>query len=93
MSKVKKASGQAIRLGSMHFNSFKDLTNITPSDLSAAYLAAFFNGIKTQASLSDYLTLLNLTSNIKIPTTFDVLTNFLIGIKIRECYSCCLVCE
>ena len=90
MSKVKKASGQAIRLGSMHFNSFKDLTNITPSDLSAAYLAAFFNGIKTQASLSDYLTLSNLTSNIKIPTTFDGLTNFLI---IRECYSCCFVCR
>ena len=63
-----------------------NLNNILPSDLSAAYLAAFFNGSTSQNSLSDYLTLSNITSIIKIPTTFNGLTNLLIGNKINLGY-------
>jgi hypothetical protein len=52
---------------------------ITKNDLAIAYLTAFFNGSSTQDSLSDYIKLSNLTSSIKLPATFNGLSNLVIG--------------
>jgi len=66
-------------------NSFPDLIEalssdeITKNDLAIAYLSAFFNGHSTQESLSDFIKLSNLTSHIKLPTTFEGLSNLVIG--------------
>ncbi len=49
---------------------FKDEA-ISKEELSAAFMAAFYNGRSTQSSLFDYLRLANIFSPIKIPTTFD----------------------
>jgi len=56
-----------------------DSETINETDLATAYLAAFFNGRTTQDSLSDYLTLSNISSKIKLPTSFNGLTNLVFG--------------
>lgn len=58
---------------------FDSSEEITANDLAAGYLAAFFNGKTSQASLTDYLILSNITSTTKLPTTFDGLIKNLIG--------------
>jgi hypothetical protein len=52
---------------------------INEKDLATAFLAAFFNGRSTQDSLSDYLTLSNFTSSLKLPTSFNGLSNLVLG--------------
>jgi hypothetical protein len=52
---------------------------INEKDLATAFLAAFFNGRTTQDSLSDYLTLSNFTSTLKLPTSFNGLSNMVLG--------------
>jgi len=59
-------------------SSFVSNDEITREELAAAYLAAFFNGKTTQSSIKDFLQLSNITSNIKLPTTFDGLVKLLI---------------
>ena len=54
---------------------------INQNDLATAYLAAFFNGRTTQDSLKDYLRLSNFSSQIKLPTTFDGLSQLVVGKK------------
>jgi DNA-directed RNA polymerase subunit RPC12/RpoP len=51
--------------------------NINEYDLACGFLAAFFNGNITQASISDFLKLSNIHSPIKLPTSFDGLLNLL----------------
>jgi hypothetical protein len=53
--------------------------DITKNDLAIAYLTAFFNSQSTQDSLSDFIKLSNFTSDIKLPCTFDGLSNLVIG--------------
>ena len=48
---------------------------ITKEELSAAYLAAFYNCGPTQRTLTDFLQLHNISSSIKLPTTFSGLIN------------------
>jgi len=50
---------------------------INKEELSAAFLAAFYNGQTTQSSLSDFLKLANIFSPIKIPTSFDGLKHII----------------
>jgi len=52
-------------------------TAINKEELAAAFLASFYSGRTTQASLKDYLELSNIYSNIKLPTSFDGLANIL----------------
>lgn len=52
--------------------------DLTKEELSAAYLAAFYNGRTSQKSLKDYLQLSNIYSPIKLPTSFDGLARTLI---------------
>ena len=51
---------------------------INEKDLATAFLAAFFNGRTTQDSLSDYLTLSNFTSTLKLPTSLNGLSNMVL---------------
>jgi len=60
---------------------------ITEEALAAAYLSAFYNGRTTQSSLADYLKLSNLTSQIKLPTTFNGLRNLVMGNHEQLTYS------
>ena len=48
---------------------------INKEELSAAYLAAFYNCGPTQRTLTDFLQLHNISSSIKLPTTFSGLIN------------------
>ena len=50
---------------------------ITEEELAAAYLAAFFNGKTSQSSIKDFLQLSNISSNVKLPTSFDGLVKVL----------------
>ena len=52
---------------------------VNEQELSAAFLAAFYNGQITQSSLSDFLKLANIFSPVKIPTTFDGLKRIIQG--------------
>ena len=54
-------------------------SNISKKDLAAGYLAAFYSGRNTQKSLSDYLKLSNIASNIKLPVTFNGLKNLIMN--------------
>jgi hypothetical protein len=60
-------------------SSFFKEEEITKEELSAAFMAAFYNGRSTQSSLADYLKLANIFSPIKIPTTFDGLKRLIQG--------------
>ncbi len=60
-------------------NSFFTNGEILKEDLAAAYLAAFYSGKTSQTSLTDYLKLSNIYSQIKLPTTFDGLKNLVQG--------------
>jgi hypothetical protein len=51
-------------------NVFED-NAINSQELAAAYLAAFYSGKITQHSLTSFLTLSNIHSSHKLPTTFD----------------------
>ena len=55
--------------------------NITVVELAAAYLTLFFKGKLTQTALSAAIELSNITSTIKLPTTFDGLVNKIINSK------------
>jgi hypothetical protein len=65
------------------FNSFYKSEEITKEELSAAFLAAFYNGRTSQSSLSDYLKVTNIFSPIKLPTNFDGLKSKIRG-KARD---------
>ena len=54
-------------------------TQLTKEDLSAAYLTAFFSGKITQTALKDFISISNIASEIKLPTSFDGLTKVLMG--------------
>ena len=54
-------------------------SEITKIDLATAYLAAFFNGRTTQDSLTDFIKLSNITSQIKLPASFDGLKDLVVG--------------
>jgi hypothetical protein len=53
--------------------------DVTQTELVTAYIAAFFNGRTTQTSLSDFIKLSNITSQVKLPTSFDGLKNIVVG--------------
>lgn len=57
----------------------KYTNEISREDLVAAYLTAFFDGRITQSALSNFLCISNITSEVKLPTSFDGLINLLIG--------------
>ena len=50
---------------------------VNKEELAAAFLASFYSGRTTQTSLKDYLELSNIYSSIKLPTSFDGLSNIL----------------
>ena len=50
---------------------------ITREELSAAYLAAFYNCGSTQRTLTNFLQLHNISSSIKLPTYFSGLINII----------------
>ena len=60
-------------------NNFLKDGAISQAELSAAFLAAFYNGQTTQSSLSDFLKLTNIFSSVKVPTTFDGLKRIIQG--------------
>jgi hypothetical protein len=71
-----------------------DCNAIKQEELAAAFLAYFYNGTRTsQSSLSDYLKLSNISSPIKLPTTFDGLSSLLINkttkLKYVKSWFCC----
>ena len=69
---------------------------ITEEELAAAYLAAFFNGKTTQSSIKDFLQLSNISSNVKLPTSFDGLVKVLTGEKPKFMHSkswFCNICK
>jgi len=51
--------------------------NITKEELAAAYLTAFYQCGLTQKTLTNFLQLHNISSRIKLPTTFSGLTNII----------------
>lgn len=52
-------------------------TDITKEELAAAYLTLFFESKITQEALTTIIKLSNITSAIKLPTSFDGLLNIL----------------
>ena len=50
----------------------------TEEELAAAYLTLFFKGKLTQSALSVTIELANITSSVKLPTSFDGLVNKII---------------
>jgi hypothetical protein len=58
-------------------NNFLNNDSITEEELAAAYLAAFYNGRVTQKSLTDFLTLSNINSTIKLPNNYSGLISLL----------------
>jgi hypothetical protein len=54
---------------------------INKNDLACAYLTAFFSGRTSQTSLSDFLKLSNVTSTIKLPTSFNGLRDIIMSEK------------
>jgi hypothetical protein len=62
-------------------------------ELAAAYLAAFFAGKITQSALSSFLELSNITTQVKLPTSFDGLIGILIGNKNLKTYKKTFYCS
>ena len=60
-------------------NAYQSDEEINQKDLASAYLSAFYSGRTTQSSLSDYLKLSNITSQIKLPTSFNGLRDIVMG--------------
>lgn len=58
-------------------NNLFDQQEITAEELASAYLVAFFNGSITQKALKDFITLSNISSDIKLPSSFDGLAKLL----------------
>jgi hypothetical protein len=50
---------------------------MSKEDLAAVHLAAFYDSKMTQSGLTTFLQLSNISSNIKLPTTFDGLVRIL----------------
>jgi hypothetical protein len=78
-------------------NGIQSISNIAINreELAAAFLACFYSGTTTQTSLKDYLELSNIYSDIKLPTSFDGLSNILFENKknfIRKKLWYCGVC-
>ncbi len=48
--------------------------SISEEDLAAAYLTSFYNGRVSQKSLKDFLTIGNLRSSIKLPTSYGLIS-------------------
>lgn len=70
----------------------KYTNEISREDLAAAYLTGFFDGRITQSTVSNFLSISNITSEVKLPTSFDGLINLLIGTanykKFKKAYYC-----
>jgi hypothetical protein len=60
------------------YNAFNN-KEISKEELAAAYLVAFFNGTITQSALKDFVSLSNITSEIKLPSSFDGLAKVLMN--------------
>ena len=65
-----------------HNLDFSDLIiteDITKDELAAAYLTLFFDAKVTQTALATTIKLFNITSSIKLPSSFDGLLNILVN--------------
>jgi hypothetical protein len=65
--------------GELEFNNVFNNKEISKEELAAAYLVAFFNGTITQSALKDFIALSNITSEIKLPSSFDGLAKVLMN--------------
>ena len=71
-------SNDSHSLGLLELNSLAK-SSITPQELAAAYLCAFFSGSVSQKSLADFIQLSNLCSSTKLPASITGLTNLISG--------------